>query len=74
MGGVILVFFLHLNRKLGMAAMACSLMGHLEMMSLSEMGPQLEFPINVVKGSMPLQCNIFSENSCHSSYQNTCKV
>ena len=29
----------------------------IEMMSLREMGPQLKLPINVTKGSMPLQCN-----------------
>ena len=28
----------------------------LETMSLREMGPQLKLPINVTKGSMPLQC------------------
>ena len=43
-------------------------------MSLGEMGPQLKLPINVTKGSMPLQCNTyFSTKSCHLKYQNTCK-
>ena len=46
----------------------------LETMSLLEMGPQLKLPINVTKGSMPLQYNTyFSTNSCHLKYQNTCK-
>ena len=31
----------------------------LETMSLREMGPQLKLPINVTKGSMPLQCNTY---------------
>ena len=44
----------------------------IEIMALSEMGPQLKLPINIMKGSMPLQCNIFSTNSCHLKYQNTC--
>ena len=33
---------------------------HLETMSLCEMGPQLKLPINVTKGSMTLQCNMYS--------------
>ena len=32
---------------------------HIETMSLREMGPQLKLPINVKKGSMPLQCNTY---------------
>ena len=28
-------------------------------MSLREMGPQLKLPINVTKGSMPLQCSTY---------------
>ena len=31
----------------------------LETMSLCEMGPQLKLPTNIMKGSMPLQCNIY---------------
>ena len=31
----------------------------LETMSLREMGPQLKLPINVMKGSMPLQCSTY---------------
>ena len=31
----------------------------IETMSLREMGPQLKLPINVTKGTMPLQCNKF---------------
>ena len=31
----------------------------LETMSLREMGPQLKLPINVTKGSMPLQCSTY---------------
>ena len=31
----------------------------LETMSLREMGPQLKLPINVTKGSVPLQCNTY---------------
>ena len=33
--------------------------GWLETMLLCEMGPQLKLPINVMKGSMPLQCNTY---------------
>ena len=43
----------------------------IETMSLREKGPQLKLPINVPKGSMPLQCDIFSTNSCLLKYQNT---
>ena len=32
---------------------------HVETMSLREMGPQLKLPINVTKGSMPLQCSTY---------------
>ena len=46
----------------------------LETMLLHEMGPQLKLPINLTKGSMPLQCNTyFPPNSCQLKYQNTCK-
>ena len=31
----------------------------IEMMLLREMRPQLKLPINVMKGSMPLQCNTY---------------
>ena len=31
----------------------------IETMSLREMGPQLKLPINVMKGSVPLQCNTY---------------
>ena len=30
-----------------------------ETMSLREMGPQLKLSINVMKGSLPLQCNTY---------------